>query len=73
MHLKLKKIDKPLLVATILLTIFGILMVYSASNVVALEKYNDSLYFFKRQGLFLGLSYIAMILILNFDISKLEK
>lgn len=71
--MKTKKLDLLLLITIIILSLFGIIMVYSASNVVALEKYNDSLYFFKRQGLFLGLSYIAMILILNFDISKLEK
>ena len=72
-NLKKQHLDYPLLFTILLLSLFGLLMVYSASNIVALEKYNDSLYFFKRQGLFLGLSYIAMILILNFDISKLEK
>lgn len=38
------KIDNILLISIIVLSICGLLMVYSASNVVALEKYGDSFY-----------------------------
>lgn len=48
-------------------------MVYSASNVIAYEKYNDSFYFFKRQFLFLIVSYIILLLLLKFDMMKLKK
>ena len=46
------KVDKVLLIVTITLVIFGLLMVYSASNVVAMYKYDDSYYFIKRQLIF---------------------
>lgn len=48
-------------------------MVYSASNVVAKEKYNDSLYFFKRQLLYLVVGYILMFIIIKSDILKIKK
>ena len=47
-----RRIDYGLLVLIITLVIFGLLMVYSASNVVASYRYNDSFYYFKRQLLF---------------------
>ena len=68
-----KNIDYILLFTIIILSLFGIVMVYSASNVVALEKYQDSLYFFKRQSLFLSISYFIMYFIIKYDINKLEK
>ena len=43
------KIDRCLLIVTIILIIFGLLMVYSASSIVAVYKYDDKDYFFKRQ------------------------
>ena len=67
------KIDKILLISIIVLSISGLLMVYSASNVVALEKYGDSFYYLKRQGLFLGISYLILFLITKYDINKYEK
>ena len=42
-----RRIDIPLLISFILLVLIGLMMVYSASNVVALYKYNDKFYFFK--------------------------
>ena len=65
-------IDKVLLITVIIMSLFGIIMVYSASNVIALEKYNDSLYFAKRQFAFLILGYILFILFLKIDIFKLK-
>lgn len=65
--------DIVLLVIIILLSLFGILMVYSASNVIGYEKYNDSFYFFKRQFAFLIIGYIILVLMLKFDIYKLKK
>ncbi len=71
--MKSNHVDYIFLFSVIILSFFGLIMVYSASNVVALEKYHDSLYFFKRQALFLGFSFIIMILIIKINISKLEK
>ena len=41
-----KKLDISIVIVTTFLIIFGLLMVYSASNVVATYKYNDSFYFY---------------------------
>lgn len=69
----LKKIDIPLLIVTILLLIYGLLMVYSASSVVAMYKYNDEFYFIKRQMIFAGISIVLLIFIINLDINKIYK
>lgn len=49
------------------------MMVYSASNVVAEAKFGDSLYYFKRQLLFLVIGYILIYLIIKIDILKITK
>lgn len=49
------------------------MMVYSASNVVAEAKFGDSLYYFKRQLLFLVIGYILIYLIIKVDILKITK
>ena len=48
-------------------------MVYSASNIVALYKYDDAYYYIKRQLIFAGIGISLMILIINIDIYKLYK
>ena len=67
------KIDYILLIGIVVLSICGLLMVYSASNVVAKENYNDSFYYLKRQGLFLIISYILLFLVTKYDIEKYER
>ena len=52
---------------TLILCVLGIIMVNSASNIVASYKYNDSLYYTKRQGLFLVLGIISMFIISKID------
>jgi len=48
-------------------------MVYSASNVVALEKYKDSMHYFKRQLIFLIIGLILMFFIIKVNIIKYQK
>ena len=48
-----------LLFSAIALAVFGLLMVWSASSVLALNKYGDALYFLKRQAGFLALALIV--------------
>jgi cell division protein FtsW len=67
-----KKIDYYILIPIILLSLFGLLMVYSASNVVALDDYNDSFYYFKRQLLFMVVGVIIMFIIIKIDINKIK-
>ena len=71
--MKKNKIDYILVITTILLLIFGLLMVYSASNVVATYKYDDKFYYFKRQFIFAAISLVIAIIIYNLDIYKIYK
>ena len=71
--MKNKHIDYILLITIILLSIMGLLFVYSASNVVGAEKFNDSYYFVKRQGLFFILSTILLFYLIKLDITILKK
>ncbi len=71
--MKKLKIDKPLFIVTLILVVFGLFMVYSASNVVAVYKYDDSFYFLKRQLLFSIIGFVIMFLIIKVDINKIYK
>lgn len=66
-------IDKKLFIAIIALVIFGLFMVYSASNVVALYRYNDRAYFLKRQLIFAFIGISIMVLFIHIDIFKIYK
>ena len=59
-----KRIDIFLFIAVILLILFGIVMIYSASSIWANYKFNDSFYYVKRQLIFAGLGVFLMIFIL---------
>lgn len=60
-------VDRPLLGAIVLLAGTGILMVYSASFVVAHNEFGDASYFLVRQLLWLGLGGVGMLAIAHFD------
>lgn len=57
------KINILLFVTTLLLTLIGVVMVYSASQVWAAFKYNDEFYYLWRQLIFAGIGIIGMIFI----------
>lgn len=63
----MKKIDWTLLISVIIISIFGILMIYSASYIWAEYKYNDALKYVKNQGLFFIIGLILMIIISKID------
>ena len=58
----MKKIDKLLLLSVVLLTIFGLIMIYSSSSIWAEYKFNDEFKYLKSQSLFLILSYITIFI-----------
>ncbi len=66
-----KKVDLYILVPILILSAFGLLMVYSASNVVAMDDYNDPFYYFRRQLLFMVIGIILGIIIIKIDIIKI--
>lgn len=63
----MKKIDWTLLISVIVISVFGILMIYSASYIWAEYKYGDALKYVKNQGLFFIVGVILMIIISKID------
>ncbi len=59
--------DKILFFTAGLLTIFGLVMVYSASSVVASSKHGASSYFFVRQLMYACLGFIFLTVLMNVD------
>lgn len=61
---KFEGYDLIILLMAVALTCFGVVMVYSASSIMAAKKYHDSFFFLKRQGVFcllgFGVMYLAM-------------
>ena len=71
--MKEKKIDKILLISTLLLAIFGIVMIYSASYVWAEYKFNDSFKFVKAQGIFFIVGLFLIYFLNKLNINFLNK
>ena len=61
----MKKIDKYILISVIILSLFGLLMIYSSSTIWAEYKFNDPYKFLKTQGIFLIIGYILIYIISN--------
>lgn len=63
----LKNIDKPLLIISCILFIFGLIMIFSASNITAFMKYDASPYrYFLKQTIFLIVSVVASLFLIQF-------
>ena len=58
-----KKYDKWLLIAVIIIAIFGIVMIYSASSIWAEYKFNDPFKFVKAQSAFFIMSLVIVFVL----------
>lgn len=67
------KTSRILLISTIILILFGILMVYSSSNIWSEYKYNDPLKFVKSQSIFFILGLIIIFILQKIDPLTYEK
>ena len=61
------KYDKLLFYSTIILSLFGLLMIYSSSSIWAEYKFNDSFHYLKYQGIFFIIGLFIMNLISKID------
>lgn len=61
------KFDKTLFFSVIILSIFGVLMIYSSSYIWALYKYGNAYKFVIHQGIFLILGIILMFIVSKID------
>lgn len=69
----MKKFNLSLFVSVIVLSLFGLLMVYSSSNVWAEYKFSDPFKYVKNQGIFLILGIIIMCIVSKIDYKKYYK
>ncbi len=70
---KLKRIDAAFLLAVILVTAYGTLMVFSAGTAYAEARYGDSLYFIKKQTIWLLVGFAVMIISSRIDPALYKK
>jgi cell division protein FtsW len=64
--------DKWLFAATIGLALFGVVMVYSASAVLAQNEHHGSFYYVIKQGIWTALGLVAMLFMMQFDYNRLR-
>jgi cell division protein FtsW len=66
---KSKKVhfDKTLLVVSSLILAFGLVMLFSASVAVGLERFGDSSFFIKRQIIFLAIGLVVFYIVYKID------
>ena len=65
--------DKVLFGTVVILLLFGLIMVFSASAVIAQEQYHSSYHFLFRQGLWAVLGLGLMVIMMNFDYRRLAR
>lgn len=64
--------DKWLFAATVGLALFGVVMVYSASAVLAVSEHHGSFYYVIKQGIWTGIGLVAMLIAMQFDYNRLR-
>jgi cell division protein FtsW len=64
--------DKWLFAATIGLALFGVVMVYSASAVLAQNEHHGSFYYVIKQGIWTAIGLVAMLFMMQFDYNRLR-
>ncbi|MEN9407036.1 MAG: hypothetical protein RLZZ455_252 [Candidatus Parcubacteria bacterium] len=67
----MKKIDGILLLVIILLSFFGLFMIYNASSVIALRDFDDSYYYLKEQSVWMIIGYVGLFFFTLFSHKKL--
>ena len=68
-----RNIEFTLLISIIIISLFGILMIYSSSYVWAFYKYNDSYKYLKNQSLFFLIGLIVLYFVSKIDYKKYYK
>ncbi len=70
---KRKNGDIALLILVVLLTLIGMVFIYSASCYSAKSTYKDEYYFVKKQGIGVFLGIISMVIVSKINYEKLKK
>src|SRR5262245_60136301 len=70
---RVKTGDRILFAAAVGLALFGVVMVYSSSAVVAQQLYGNQYYFLVKQGAAAAVGIVLMIALMRFDSANLKK
>lgn len=70
---RLKHVDKYIVVPYLLLTVFSIMMIYSASSYSALNMYANPHHYLPRQAVFVAMSYFLFTVALFFPLEIMRK
>ncbi|MBN2718609.1 MAG: putative lipid II flippase FtsW [Deltaproteobacteria bacterium] len=65
--------DKALLISILLLCVFGLVMVFSASAVEAGKKFGNPMLFFNKQAIFAGIGILSMLVLSRVDYGIYKK
>ncbi|MEJ2202222.1 MAG: FtsW/RodA/SpoVE family cell cycle protein, partial [Desulfuromonadaceae bacterium] len=68
-----KDFDTTILLLAVVLTCFGIVMVYSSSSIMAEKRYADGFFFLKRQGIYAMAGFLVMAGTMQFNYLYLRK
>lgn len=71
--MKNKKVELTLFISVILISLFGVIMIYSSSYIWAEYKYNDPYKYLKNQSLFFCIGVVLMIIVSKIDYRKYFK
>ena len=64
---------KRIIILTILLTTIGLYEVYSSSSIWAMYSKGDSMYYFNKQVIFMGIGYLALYICSKVNLDKVYK
>jgi cell division protein FtsW len=67
-----KRFDTTILLLAVVLTCFGIVMVYSSSSIMAATRFDDGFFFLKRQGIHALAGFLVMAVIMRIDYHRLR-
>ncbi len=67
------QVDKWLFSATIGLALFGVVMVYSASAIIAVQENHSQFHYVLKQGMWTMIGFAAMFLMMRFDYQLLNR
>ncbi len=65
--MKSRKFDFVLFIAVLILILFGLVMIYSASSIWAEYKFHDSFKYVKQQALFIGIGIALLLAVAKID------
>lgn len=71
--MKLREMDPVIFFGAVALTAFGVVMMYSASHILALDRFGDALYFVKRHVLWVGIGFAVMLGVSRLRLEWLQK